>query len=217
MRTRWVGQRRLSVVYETVSDETLVALARSEPAAFGALYDRHVRSVLSFLLRRTGDPEVAADLTAETFAAALGGLDGYEPSLGEPGAWLHGIAQYELLHWLRSRAVDQRARKRMAVPRWDVDDASIEAIDALDARSAVQQFGPALEQLSPMLRQALELRVLDDLSYEEVAQRAGCTVGAARVRVSRALAQLAVTAETANSLPNEHLSEDRPLVDRVTA
>jgi hypothetical protein len=42
-----------------------------DPEAFGRLYDRHARAVLAFFMRRTGWPQLAADLTAETFAAAF--------------------------------------------------------------------------------------------------------------------------------------------------
>jgi RNA polymerase sigma-70 factor (ECF subfamily) len=200
------------VVYESVSDEALAQRARDEPAAFGVLYDRHVRSVLGFFLRRTGDPEVAADLTAETFASALVSVGEYDEALGKVGAWLHGIAQHELLHWLRRQAVDQRARRRMAMPRLEVDDASLEAIEAIDAQRAVRPLDLGLEKLSPLLREAIELRVLGDLPYEEVARRCGCTVGVARVRVSRALAQLSTTAAANGDL----LDEDRPRLDRVS-
>jgi DNA-directed RNA polymerase specialized sigma24 family protein len=53
-------------------EELLAALSRSrEPAAFSAFYRRHVDDVLGFLARRTGDAELAADLTAEVFATVL--------------------------------------------------------------------------------------------------------------------------------------------------
>jgi DNA-directed RNA polymerase specialized sigma24 family protein len=54
-------------------DGQLLAATRSRPDAFAAFYDRHETAVVGYFTRRTGDPEVAADLTAEVFAAALGG------------------------------------------------------------------------------------------------------------------------------------------------
>ena len=53
------------------SDEELLAAVPRDPDAFGELYARHERSVLRFMLSRTRDAELAADLCAETFAAAL--------------------------------------------------------------------------------------------------------------------------------------------------
>jgi len=52
-------------------DADLLCAAVADPAAFARFYRRHVRGVIAFFHRRTGDAETAADLTAETFAAAL--------------------------------------------------------------------------------------------------------------------------------------------------
>ena len=51
------------------TDEEL--LAGADPAAFEAFYRRHAETVLGALARRSGDPALAAELTAETFAVAL--------------------------------------------------------------------------------------------------------------------------------------------------
>lgn len=57
---------------EHLSDAELLATAQSDPEAFACVYDRYETSVVGYFLRRTGDSELAADLTAEVFAAALG-------------------------------------------------------------------------------------------------------------------------------------------------
>src|SRR3954469_2972328 len=64
------------------SDEELLALAPARPEAFAAFYRRHERLLLGFFMRRTGEPELAADLTAETFAAALVSVRRFDPSRG---------------------------------------------------------------------------------------------------------------------------------------
>lgn len=56
----------------------------------------------------------------------------------------------------------------------------------------------ALRELSPALSQALILRVGHELSYDEVADRLGCSPGAARVRVARGLAALESRLEVAS-------------------
>src|ERR671914_366839 len=58
----------------TESDDEL--LASLEPGSFAVFYRRHVEDLVAFFMRRTRDAELAADLTAETFAAALGGAGG---------------------------------------------------------------------------------------------------------------------------------------------
>jgi DNA-directed RNA polymerase specialized sigma24 family protein len=56
------------------SDEDLLAATAADAEAFAVFYRRHLRSVLAYLVHRTGRPELAADLAAETFAAALQAL-----------------------------------------------------------------------------------------------------------------------------------------------
>jgi DNA-directed RNA polymerase specialized sigma24 family protein len=74
----------------TRSDDEL--LASREPGSFAAFYRRHVEDLLAFFMRRTCDAELAADLTAETFAAALVGRARFDARRGNGSAWLYGIA-----------------------------------------------------------------------------------------------------------------------------
>src|ERR1700754_3087336 len=77
------------------SDEELLGAVAREPAAFSAFYRRHVDDVLGFLARRSGDPELAADLTAEVFATVLLKARRYRPERGTPTAWLFAIAVHK--------------------------------------------------------------------------------------------------------------------------
>ena len=83
----------MSAVWDESPDEGLLASARGEPAAFGAFYRRHEDGVLGYFLARVGDEEVAADLTAETFAAALASAHRFRPRKTPASAWLFGIAR----------------------------------------------------------------------------------------------------------------------------
>src|SRR5204863_443376 len=83
------------------------------PDAFAAFYDRHAESVLAFFARRTADPEAAADLTAETFTAALTSLARFDPEQGVPAAWLYGIAHHLLSRWLRRQELAERHERRI--------------------------------------------------------------------------------------------------------
>jgi len=76
-------------------------LADDGPNSFAEFYRRHARRVAGHLMRSTGDAEVAADLTAETFAAALIARSRYRQERGEPGSWLLGIASHKLNDWRR--------------------------------------------------------------------------------------------------------------------
>ncbi|MGZ8647793.1 MAG: RNA polymerase sigma factor, partial [Solirubrobacteraceae bacterium] len=70
-------------------DEEL--LTSCETDAFAVFYDRHARTLLGYFARRTGDPQIAADLTAETFASAISAQDRYEPTGAPALAWLFTI------------------------------------------------------------------------------------------------------------------------------
>src|SRR3954454_18722106 len=86
--------------YRSLTDQEL--LASEDPEAFGVFYDRHVEMLLGYFGRRTGDPEAAADLTAETFASAIVAKRRFRPDGPPPVAWLFGIARHRLGDHYRS-------------------------------------------------------------------------------------------------------------------
>src|SRR3954452_87450 len=89
-------------------------LRAAEPAAFGELYERHVRTVYRWLARRGED--VAADLTAETFAQAwLSRRRFRDRRDGSAAPWLLGIAQNVWRESLRKDRVEARARERLGL------------------------------------------------------------------------------------------------------
>jgi RNA polymerase sigma-70 factor (ECF subfamily) len=169
----------------------VAAAAPTDAASFADLYDRHSPDVLRWFTRRTTSLDVAADLTAETFAQAYLSRAKYDPARGEPGAWLFGIARHVLARSLRRRGIEDRARRRLGVDPVGVPDLAYERVEQLADLAAVR---PALEaamrRLSPRLREAVRLRVVEGLPFERVAARLGCSIVAARVRVTRGMRQL---------------------------
>jgi len=179
-------------------DALLLGAARGEPGAFSAFYRRNAEPVAAFFYRRIACPHTAADLTAETFAAALGSLKRYRPDRGTARAWLFGIAHNQLRQWARRGRVADSARRRLGIQTPVLMPEDVERIETLvDFEPLRAVIVDALADLNPGLRDALILRVADELPYEEVAERLGCSVGAARVRVSRALAKLEAALEVA--------------------
>jgi RNA polymerase sigma factor (sigma-70 family) len=163
-----------------------------DSAGFLALYDSEAEVLLRFFVRRTLDPQVAADLTAETFLQAFASRGRFDPDRGNAGAWLFGIARHQLGSYLRAARVEQAARERFRVAMADLSPADYERIEALiDFAEVGRLVRDALGALDPDQRQAVVYRVIDALSYDEVATRLGCSEEAARARVSRGLRALA--------------------------
>jgi RNA polymerase sigma factor (sigma-70 family) len=172
-------------VWGEAPDETLLAQARSEPSAFGAFYRRHEDRMLSYFLARVGDPEVAADLTAETFAAALASAHRFKPRREPAAAWLFGIAGNTLAMSRRRGRVEARARQRLGMAPLELSDEEIERIAELDhvALTLVDDL-PADQQ------EAVRARVIDERDYADIAMDMRCSEAVVRKRVSRGLRNL---------------------------
>ncbi len=169
------------------SDARLLREARTDPGAFRELYERYARRVHGFHLRRTRDPDAAHDLTAETFAQAwLARTRFRDEAGGSAGPWLYGIARHVLLASVRKQALERSATERLGV----FDRLDREPSEAQPDESWLDGLEEALGDLPDGQREAIELRVVADLAYDDVAERLGTTPRAARVRVSRGLAAL---------------------------
>ncbi|MGO9956010.1 MAG: RNA polymerase sigma factor [Solirubrobacteraceae bacterium] len=170
------------------SDAELIA--REDAAGFAELYTRHVAAVHGWLARRL--PWAANDLTGETFACALLSRDRFRDDRdGSALPWLLGIARNLLADTIRHERIETRARERLGLPvDLATEDGFTEVEDRLSPRMSVKQ---QLDALPPGEREALQLRVLDDLAYDQIAERLDIQPDAARSRVSRALRRLAHT------------------------
>jgi RNA polymerase sigma factor (sigma-70 family) len=162
-------------------------LADGGADAFAEFYRRHARQVAGYLVRATRDPEVAADLTAETFAAALVARSRYRPEGAAPGAWLYGIATHKLNDWRRRGYAEDRARRRLGMERIQVSTDDVRELERLGQDVSVVGI---LEELPAEQREALRARLLEEREYREIAGAQGVSEAAVRQRVSRALAGL---------------------------
>jgi RNA polymerase sigma factor (sigma-70 family) len=167
----------------TPSDEDL--LTATDAASFEQLYLRHVEGLLGFFSRRTRDAELAADLTAETFAAALAGRRRYRREAGAASSWLFGIAMNKLADAQRRGYAERRARRRMGMERIELTDDDIARIDVLGESPTANAL---LEVLGDDQREAIRAHVIDERSYGEIANERHVSEAVVRKRVSRGLA-----------------------------
>lgn len=172
------------------SDAQLLAgIAACDERAFSAFYRRYLAMIVGWCMRRTGDPDLTADLTAEVFAGVLVSAARYEPTGATAAGWLIGIARNVMGHSLRRGQVDARARQRLGVPRLAVEDADIEAVLELAARDG-STAARLMAELPSDERDAVHARVVEERDYAEIALELGCSEMVVRKRVSRGLSRL---------------------------
>lgn len=174
-----------------MDDEELLGQARRDPEAFAAFYRRHERTIFAYFMRRTGDPEIAADLAAETFAAALTSVGRYRRQ-SEPLAWLFGIARHKLLRSLEKRRVEDRARRRLGWEPLTLDD---DLLDTVAAAGADVRVNALLARLPHEQATAVRARIVDEEAYADIAERLQCSQSVIRQRVSRGLVALRTLVE----------------------
>jgi RNA polymerase sigma factor (sigma-70 family) len=154
---------------------------------FGGFYRAHLDVVLAYCMVRVRNPEVAADLAAEIFAAALIARLRYRADRGTPTQWLFGIAANKIADAGRRGRVERHAQARlgMAEIQWSEDD--LERVAALAGEPEVSGM---LARLPRDQREAVYARVVEEHSYEQIAIAHGVGEATARKRVSRGLTTL---------------------------
>jgi RNA polymerase sigma factor (sigma-70 family) len=171
------------------SDAVLLSRARTSRRAFAAFYDRYERAIAGYFMHRTRDAELAADLTAEVFAAAFAAADRYRPEASTAAPWLFTIARNTLVSSVRRGRVEDAARRTIGVR------GAAELTPESVARLEQAVIGDAwvadlLQRLPADQRDAVRARVLEDRSYDEIAAELQTSSLVVRKRVSRGLAQL---------------------------
>lgn len=174
----------------TDDDELLARAAAGDGDAFACFYRRHLGTITGYLLRRCGDREVTADLTAEVFAAALLGCPRYRPGEAPALAWLYGIAANKLRESRRRGVVEEAARRRLAWEPQQLEDADLIAVERLAGGGDEAALLAAVATLPADQRDAIVARVLEEEGYGEIASRLSCSESVVRQRVSRGLRTL---------------------------
>ena len=164
-----------------------------QPLDIAQLYGRHAESLLLFLARRTADPQIALDLWAEVFAQATASAARFRGTGDEQATgWLYAIARRQLALYYRRGHAERRALDRLKLER---PPAAPQVLAEIERRAGLGELradlAAALARLTPAVRGAVQLRVVDELSYPDVARRLAISEQAARARVSRGLATLA--------------------------
>jgi RNA polymerase sigma-70 factor (ECF subfamily) len=169
-------------------EDELVRRARDDANAFATLYRRHEPAIARYLRRRVGDREVARDLVAETFLAALEGIGRYRLRGASFRGWLYRLASTRVSRWARRRAL---AGKRVALEL----DTEVEA-EAGDSEGLLaERARAALLELPARYQTALALHYVEGLSVDEIASALSCRPGTVKARLSRGRERLRLKLE----------------------
>ena len=152
-------------------------------ARFEAVYAACHAPILGYALRRTGSPEDAADVLAETFLTAWRRLEEVPPGDGAR-LWLYGVARNVLANYYRG----ERRRSALA-DRLRAEVAQSYQPPEYDGESA--RLAAALRRLPEDQRELLALNAWEGLDYGQLATVLGCSRNAVRIRLHRARTRLA--------------------------
>jgi RNA polymerase sigma-70 factor (ECF subfamily) len=181
------------------SDAELLRRSAHDRQAFARFYRRHERLMVGFFMSRTGNPELAADLTAETFASVLEVSERFDSSRGGGTSavpWMLSIARHTLSASVRRGVVADRARRRLECEPVVLDDAALSRVEEM--ASVDRRLTGLLDELPTDLREALVARVLEERDYGEIAAELDCSELVVRKRVSRGLLRLRAALSSSN-------------------
>ena len=177
----------------------MIRRARDDPEALAELYLRYRAQLYAWFRARLPESD-ASELTAELFAQVALSLKRFrDEANGSAAPWLYGIAKNLLRRYHERGRIDDAARRRLGMPirSYELDFEAIE--ERLAAGELQPELEAALRSLPRQQREALELRVVGELPYQDVAAELNCSETAARIRVMRALAKLARLLRAANA------------------
>lgn len=170
-----------------LEDSDLIAMAKKDPKAFGALYERYVKRIYNYVYYRTSSQAEAEDLTARVFQRALQHIPRYEDRGVPFSAWLYRIAHNLVVNWHRDRS-----RRQMV----NIDDLvltafNVEAPEAAAERSEeTELLMLAVRRLPEDRQQLLVLKFVERLPNAEIGDIMGRSEGAIKSLYHRTLIAL---------------------------
>ena len=185
---------------ETTADQVGLPLGQRDPsqsppgsgaaAEFERIYRAQVDAVTAFFARRSADPQIVADLTADTFVQVIVSFGTFDPGKGSARAWVFGIARRVYATYCEAHTQQRDKVVRLAGRRELDSDQVEELLDRIDAERAGRGLVIGLTALPALDRHVVELVDLAGLRSKEAASVLGVSPGAVRMRLMRARARL---------------------------
>ena len=184
-------------------DVLLLRAAKGDEEAFTLIYRRYQAAMYRFALRMTGNTWAAEEIVQDVFMTLMRDPKRYDATRGALGSFLYGVARNRVLKHL------ERLPREIPLEEKNEDgtgsgvilqDASTPAIWA-ERRERREHVRAAVQELPVEFREAVVLCELEEMSYEEAAQLAGCPIGTIRSRLHRGRALLMAKLELFRSVP----------------
>jgi RNA polymerase sigma-70 factor (ECF subfamily) len=200
-RTSYQGEMRIA---EQERDDVLLRrAARGDEEAFTLLYRRNQAALYRFALRMTGSAWAAEEIVQDVYMTLMRDPKKYDATRGTLGAFLYGIARNKVMKHLerlpREVSLEEKNEDGSG-PGIVLQNASTPATWA-EAGERKAQVRAAVLELPTEFREAVVLCELEELSYEEAAQVAGCPIGTIRSRLHRGRALLMAKLEMLRDYP----------------
>lgn len=157
----------------------IMQAARTNPARFAPIYERYFPRIYGYCLRRLATPQEAEDLTSHIFTKALQGLEGYRG--GRVSAWLFRIAHNVVANYYRSN----RPHISLEATEWEFPDTDPGPEEHLLEAENWQTLRALVDGLPEVQRDLLALKLIGELTSEEIGEVVDKNAGAVRVALHR--------------------------------
>ncbi|HQV68307.1 MAG TPA: sigma-70 family RNA polymerase sigma factor [Thermoflexales bacterium] len=190
------ADEELDVAPVCESDLEAIQRAKSDPEAFGVLYERYVTAIYRYAYYRIGDVQDAEDLTARVFVRALKHIHNYDERGVPFAAWLYRIAHNLVVNFHRDAArkpavsLDEAGDSDEALAGVLRTDDAHEHDRVIDMQKEQAQLAKAIRALSEERQQLIVLKFVEQMSNADIGQIMSRSEGAVKSLYHRTLIQL---------------------------
>jgi RNA polymerase sigma-70 factor (ECF subfamily) len=185
---------------EAVDEVQLIEQAKTDPEAFGRLYELYVEKIYNYIYYRLGNHHDAEDLTAKVFYRALNHIAHYNNKGAPFAAWLYRIAHNLVVNWRRDHS------RRQIVGLEDVDlsgDKQESPQQAAEQTNERELLLAAIQRLPRERQELLVMKFVERMSNAEIGQVLGRSEGAIKSLYHRTLVSLKEILAEHENLVNE--------------
>ena len=196
-RPNIVNRNERKSMYDRQTEKELVAQAKYDPEAFGRLYDQNYSAILNYCIRRTGNIELAQDITAETFVKALKNITRFEWRDVSFSSWLYRIAGNELISYFRKNSYKSVSLDYLSeshglepVSPQELEEEFIAAQEKLERHKEFLAVREQVGKLKQKYQDVIALRYFSNKSIQEIAEILNKPEGTIKSLLHRGLGKL---------------------------